>query len=100
MLCTSTKVAPTIGAFGYQWADGAAGKMISSAAAERRWPVRAEVGSADGRTETTGATRTYFESAEDLWAREQAARRAGARWIGLFSLGREPDRYWERSLAR
>jgi spore germination protein YaaH len=94
-----TKVVPTIGAFGYQWSGGGA-RMISSADAEKRWPVTAEVGSADGRSETTGATRTFFESAEDLWAREQAVRRAGSRWIGLFTLGREPERFWERSAIR
>jgi spore germination protein len=94
-----TKVAPTMGAFGYRW-TGAGARMLSSADAERRWPVAAEVGSADGRAEADGATKTYFESAEDLWAREQAARRAGARWIGLFTLGREPERFWERSAIR
>jgi spore germination protein YaaH len=93
------KIAPTMGAFGYQWTGGGA-RMISSADAERRWPVAAEVGSADGRSAATGATQTWFESADDLWAREQAARRAGTRWIGLFSLGREPERFWERSILR
>jgi outer membrane protein OmpA-like peptidoglycan-associated protein len=92
------KVAPTMGAFGYQW-TGATARMISSADAERRWPAPAEVGSADDRS-APGATPTWYESAEDLWAREQAARRAGARWIGLFSLGREPERFWERSTLR
>jgi hypothetical protein len=94
-----TKVAPTMGAFGWQW-TGAGGRMISSATAERRWPVRAELGSADGRAVISGSTRTHFESAEDLWAREQAALRAGARWMGLFTLGREPERFWERSATR
>jgi outer membrane protein OmpA-like peptidoglycan-associated protein len=93
------RVAPTMGAFGYQWTGGAA-RMISSADAERRWPVAAEVGSADGRSAVAGATETWFASAEDLWAQEQAARRAGAQWIGLFSLGREPERFWERSSLR
>ena len=93
------RVAPTMGAFGYQWTGGAA-RMISSADAERRWPVAAEVGSADGRSAVAGAAQTFFASAEDLWAQEQAARRAGAQWIGLFSLGREPERYWERSILR
>jgi hypothetical protein len=88
-----------MGAFGYQWTGGGT-RMLSSADAERRWPVAAEVGSADGREQTTGPTRTFFESADDLWAREQAVRRAGSRWIGLFSLGREPERFWERSAIR
>jgi hypothetical protein len=94
-----TKVAPVMGAFGYTW-GGAGATMLSSAAAERRWPVRAETGSADGRSVATGSARAFFESAEDLWAREREARRAGARWIGLFTLGREPDRFWERSAIR
>jgi outer membrane protein OmpA-like peptidoglycan-associated protein len=92
-------VAPTLGAFGYRWGGGS-GRMVSSADAERRWPVRAEVGSADGRSLVDGSVCTYFESAEDLWAREQTARRAGARWIGLFTLGREPERFWEGSAIR
>ncbi|HEX2105746.1 MAG TPA: hypothetical protein VHF51_18985 [Solirubrobacteraceae bacterium] len=94
-----TKVAPTLGAFGYRWAGGS-GRMVSSAEAERRWPVRAELGGADGRSRIDGSVRTHFEASEDLWAREQAARRAGARWIGLFTLGREPERFWERSAVR
>jgi hypothetical protein len=95
---TSTaKVAPAMGAFGYRW-SGAGARMLSSAEAERRSPVRAEVGSADGRSAASGST--YFESAEDLWARERAASRAGAKWIALFTLGREPERFWERSLVR
>ena len=94
-----TKVAPVMGAFGYTWTGGGA-TMLSSANAERRWPVRAETGSADGRSVAAGSARTFFESAEDLWAREREARRAGARWIGLFTLGREPDRFWERSAIR
>jgi spore germination protein len=92
------KVAPTMGAFGYQWSGGTA-RMISSADAERRWPVAAEVGSADDRSAPAAAP-AWYESAEDLWAREQAARRAGAKWIGLFTLGREPERFWERSILR
>jgi hypothetical protein len=95
---SEAKVAPTMGAFGYRWTGGSA-RMISSADAERRWPAAAEVGSADDRS-VPGATPTWYESAEDLWAREQAARRAGTRWIGLFSLGREPERFWERSSVR
>jgi len=94
-----TKVAPAMGAFGYGWAGGGA-RMISSADAERRWPVPAEPGSADGRRAPGAAAPTWYESAEDLWARERAAAQAGARWIGLFTLGREPARYWERSAAR
>jgi hypothetical protein len=42
----------------------------------------------------------FFESADDLWAREREARRAGARRVGLFTLGREPERFWERSAIR
>jgi hypothetical protein len=95
-----SRVAPTLGAIGYRWPSSGRGQMISSAEAERAWPVRAEVNSADGRSHGTGSTRAAFESAEDLWAREQAARRAGSQWIGLFSLGREPERFWERAAVR
>jgi len=92
-----TKVAPTMGAFGYQW-TGSSATMLSSVALERRFPLRAEIGSADAQH--SGSTTAFFESAEDLWAREQAARRAGAQWIGLFTLGREPERFWERATVR
>jgi outer membrane protein OmpA-like peptidoglycan-associated protein len=96
---SAAKIAPTMGAFGYRWSAGGA-RMVSSADAERRFPVRAEAGSANGRSATSASGETFFESAEDLWARERAASTAGARWIGLFTLGREPERFWERSLAR
>ena len=97
---SQTKVAPAMGAFGYEWAGGGA-RMVSSADAERRWPVAAEPGSADGRHATDGPRRRRGSSRPRTCGRASArAAQAGARWIGLFTLGREPARYWERSAAR
>ena len=91
-------VAPLMGAFGYRWsASGGRATLVPSAVAELRWPSPAEIGSADGRHVVSGGSQIYYEAAEDLWAREQAVRRKRIRWIGLFSLGREPARFWERS---
>jgi hypothetical protein len=41
-----------------------------------------------------GADTVVYETAAGLRAGASAARAAGARWIGLFSLGREPARFW------
>ncbi|HYF25559.1 MAG TPA: OmpA family protein [Baekduia sp.] len=95
-----TKVAPAIGAFGWKWVGDAVGQLVASEEAERRWPAPAPRNSADGRVVRQGATVVGYESAEDLWARERAVRASGASWIALFSLGREPERFWERSILR
>jgi len=42
-----------------------------------------------------GEDTVVYETAAGLRARVRAARAAGARWIGLFSLGREPARFWD-----
>jgi hypothetical protein len=41
-----------------------------------------------------GADTVVYETTAGLRARAAAARSAGARWIGLFSLGREPPAFW------
>lgn len=92
------KVAPTMGAFGYRWpAGGGRAELVPSGQAELRWPMAATVGDADGRHLVSGGDQIYYESAEDLWARERTVRAVGSRWIGLFSLGREPARFWPGS---
>ena len=91
------KVVPTVGAFGYRWpAGGKRAELVPSGVAETRWPGATPLG-LDGRHLATGGDEIYFESAEDLWARERTVRAVRSRWIGLFSLGREPARYWARS---
>jgi len=95
------KVAPVIGAFGYRWpAGGGRAQLIPAGEAETRWPSATLIGSADGRQLVSGGDQIYYESAEDLWARERTVRAVRNRWIALFSLGREPARYWERSKIR
>jgi spore germination protein YaaH len=81
------KAVPVLGAFGYRWPASGRGQMISTVDAEN---VRR-----GGRFDTGGETVVYNTTAE-LRAGARAARAAGARWIGLFSLGREPERFWRR----
>jgi spore germination protein YaaH len=91
------KAVPLLGAFGYRWPPGAEGELLSSvdAAALHRAggvPVRRADGSARFRA---GDDTVVYETAAGLRARTAAARAAGARWIGLFSLGREPAHFWD-----
>lgn len=81
------KAAPVLGAFGYRWPAAGRGQLISTADAEK---VRR-----GGRFSQDGQTVVYNTTAE-LRAGARAARAAGARWIGLFTLGREPERFWRR----
>lgn len=96
-----SRVVPTLGAFGYSWparARAGGGRLIPSYEADR---ARLE---APGGSRRVGGARTYeldgrvvwYETREGLAERARAARRAGFRWLGLFSLGREPDESIER----
>lgn len=91
-----SRVVPTLGAFGYSWPAGrraGGGRLIPSYEADR---ARLE---APGGSRRVGGARTYeldgrvvwYETREGLAERARAARRAGFRWLALFSLGREPD---------
>lgn len=87
------KAVPLAGAFGYRWPQG---KLISTVDAAR---MRHETGARPRRSD--GAERfradgdtVIYETAAGLRMRVTAARRAGARWVGLFSLGREPASFW------
>lgn len=95
-----TKVAPAIASFGWRWHGSGDPQLIASEQAERRWPVASEIGDASEHVVKRGGDTIYYESAANMWAREQAVRRAGTAWIALFSLGREPERFWERSALR
>jgi hypothetical protein len=94
------RAVPVVGAFGYRWAPGAPGVLIASADAERlRAATAAPASDRDGNERfRAGADTVVYETAAGLRAGARAARAAGARWIGLFSLGREPGRFW-RGLA-
>jgi spore germination protein YaaH len=87
------RVAPTAGAFGYSWPlGGGPGRLVASHEAERL-RVGAPQGSrrvGGARTYVSGGRRVWYETAAGLAERSRAARRAGFRWLGLFSLGREP----------
>ncbi len=92
-----TRVAPTLGAFGYRWPRGGGrGKLVSTTTAGRlRRQCRLRGARKDGAVRFTcrGGVVVY-ESQSGLVARALAARRAGFRWLALFSLGREPAGFW------
>jgi spore germination protein len=90
------RAVPVLGAFGYRWAPGVPGRLISSTDAgalrvRTGGPPVVRDGSARFRL---GADTVVYETVAGLRARAREARAAGARWIGLFSLGREPARFW------
>ena len=89
LAAAGARAVPLAGAFGYRWP---AGELISTVDAAR---LRREVG-ATGRRFRVGGDTVVFETAADLRRRWAAARAAGARWVGLFSLGREPASFWRR----
>ena len=85
-----SRVAPVLGAFGYSWpAGGGRARLIGS--------YEAGAGRRGGRSSGGAVTylrdgaRVWYESAAGLAARVRAARRERLRWVGLFSLGREPS---------
>lgn len=92
-----TKIAPTLGAFGYLWPKGGgAGELVSTAELVRLQDRCNAAGRSDDGTVSfrcSGRVGVY-ESTQALVARAQAARRAGFRWLALFSLGREPYAFW------
>jgi spore germination protein len=90
------RAVPLLGAFGYRWRAGAEGELMSSTeAAALQRASGATVARADGSARfEVGADTVVYETAAGLRARVAAARGAGARWIGLFSLGREPSHFW------
>jgi hypothetical protein len=90
------RAVPVLGAFGYRWAPGAPGRLISSTdAGALRVRTGAHARLRDGSARfRLGADTVVYETAAGLRAGARAARAAGARWIGLFSLGREPARFW------
>ncbi len=94
-LAGKRKAVPTLGAFGYRWPRGGRGTLISTNDAQRLRGSRTHT-RRDGaeRFRAEGDTVVY-ETAAGLRARARAARAAGAHWIGLFSLGREPARFWD-----
>jgi spore germination protein YaaH len=95
-LAGPSKAVPLLGAFGYRWRAGASGEMLSSIEADRlRRKHHLRSATADGeRRFRVGRDVVYYETASGLRRRARAARAAGAEWIGLFSLGREPIAFW------
>jgi spore germination protein YaaH len=100
-LAGKRKAVPVLGAFGYRWPPRGRGELISSADAQRlRERTNTRGVRADGAERFRAGTDTVvYETAAGLRARARAARAAGARWIGLFSLGREPAHFWDGLLT-
>jgi spore germination protein YaaH len=92
------KAVPLLGAFGYRWPRaGGRGELIGSDDALRlRRRLRARAQRADGNERFSSAgEEIVYATAAGLRARWRAAQAGGARWIGLFSLGREPAHFWD-----
>jgi spore germination protein len=94
-LAGPAKAVPVLGAFGYRWSSGR-GRLVSTTAAGR---LRRRAGGAAVRVDGSerfqlGGDVVVYETVAGLRARAAAARAAGARWLGLFSLGREPVTFW------
>jgi spore germination protein len=90
------KAVPLLGAFGYRWPARGHGTLVSTIEADRlrrTHGVQEHAGDGSVRFRAGGDTVVY-ETLAGLRARAAAARAAGATWIGLFSLGREPGRFW------
>jgi hypothetical protein len=87
------KAVPLAGAFGYRWPQGQLISTVDAARLRRETGARARRRDGAERFRVNGETVVY-ETAAGLRMRVAAARRAGARWIGLFSLGREPASFW------
>jgi spore germination protein YaaH len=95
---STSRIAPTIGAFGYRWPfGGAPGELVSTREIEESPP--SFIGTyADGEVAylTVGAI-SWSETTEGMRMRRQAAAEAGFDWVGLFSLGRESPGFWPSS---
>jgi hypothetical protein len=88
-----SKAVPLAGAFGYRWPQGELISSVDAARLRRESGARARRRDGAERFRVDGDTVVY-ETAAGLRMRVAAARRAGARWVGLFSLGREPASFW------
>ncbi|WCB91652.1 hypothetical protein DSM104299_00325 [Baekduia alba] len=96
-LAGPARAVPLLGAFGYRWPAAGRGTLLSSAEAERlRRANGAGALQEDGSSRfQLGGDTVVYETAAGLRARAAAARAGGATWLGLFSLGREPERFWD-----
>jgi spore germination protein len=95
-LVGSAKAVPVLGAFGYRWSPARGAQLVSSVEAERlrRHAEGTTIRSDGSERFAVGTDVVVYETAGGLRARAAAARAAGARWLGLFSLGREPAAFW------
>lgn len=95
---SARRVAPTLEAVGYSWpaAGGPARIIPARGAARRRSGCRVKVRRRDGVASfRCHGHLVYYPTAHGLRAEVRDARDRGIRWIGLFSLGREPSRFWK-----
>jgi len=94
-LAGKRRAVPTLGAFGYRWPRDGRGTLISTTDAQRLRGAAKHTRRDGAERFRAGGDTVVYETAAGLRARARAARAAGARWIGLFSLGREPARFWD-----
>jgi spore germination protein YaaH len=91
------KVVPLLGAFGYDWPrTGGTGRLVSTLdAAAHAALIGARLSRADGAASYAYDGRVvWYQSGGGLRLRAALARKARMRWVGLFSLGREPLSFW------
>jgi spore germination protein len=91
------KVVPVLGAFGYDWPRaGGTGRLVSTVeAADHAASLSARVSRTDGAASFAYGDRVvWYQTAGGLRLRAALARQERMRWIGLFSLGREPLSFW------
>jgi hypothetical protein len=93
------RIVPLLGAFGYDWPRaGGTGRLVSTLDAEAHAAlVGARLSRSDGGASYAYQDRVvWYQTAGGLRLRAALARKARMRWIGLFSLGREPLSFWRR----
>ena len=91
------KVAPVLGAFGYDWKRGAGAPTpiaASDAAGQGRILGQRTADHGYVATYTRGADVVWYPTAAGLVAEANAVRAARMRWLALFSLGREQPEFW------
>ncbi len=95
-----SRVAPIVALFGLRWpSGGGAPTLISQRAAETE-AARTTTGFGRYRLGTTyrtaGGDVVHFVHGAAAARQVRDVRRAGFRWVAIFTAGREGDRFWQR----
>ncbi len=91
------KAVPLLGACGDRWPPAGRGtRFASDEALGLRRQLRATGRRTAGNERfRAGRDTVVYATAAGRRARAREAREAGVRWVGLFSLGREPRHFWD-----